>query len=426
MQMLNLILYIDPGTGSMLFAVLIGIFGALGYIIRMAWVEIRFRITSGKKEEVENSKIPYVVFADDKRYWPVFEPVLAEFDRRGIDVKYLTASKDDPGLNCRYEHVKSEFLGEGNKAFSKLNFLNACVVLSTTPGLDVYQWKRSRDVDFYVHIPHSAGEIALYRMFGIDYYDSILIAGEHLLRHVRELETLRNLPEKEVVYAGLPYMDKMVERLQNNPEVKEHETTVLLAPSWGPSSLLNKFGEKIIDHLIATGYTIIIRPHPQSFTSEKEMIERLQMKYPESQKLKWNRDVDNFEVLKNSDILISDFSAVVFDFALVYDKPIIYTDTKFERDTYDYWWMDDEVWTLTALPKLGEEINEENMKDVKEIIYRCLSSGKYAEGRDEVRNECWQCYGEGAVKTVDYLTEKYKMLSESETGSPEMASEAIL
>ena len=28
----GLLLYIDPGTGSMLFAVLIGIFGALGYI----------------------------------------------------------------------------------------------------------------------------------------------------------------------------------------------------------------------------------------------------------------------------------------------------------------------------------------------------------------------------------------------------------
>ena len=414
MQTNNLIMYIDPGTGSMLFAVLIGIFGALGYIIRMAWVKVRFKLTSGKKEEVTSAKVPYVVFADDKRYWPVFEPILAEFNKRGIDVKYLTASEDDPGLKCEYEHVKSEYLGEGNKAFSKLNFLNASVVLATTPGLDVYQWKRSRDVDYYVHIPHSAGEVALYRMFGIDYYDSILVAGEHLVKHVRDLEKMRNLPEKEVPYGGLPYMDRMVERLKANPEVKEHERTVLLAPSWGPSSLLNKFGEKIIDNLIATGYTIIIRPHPQSFTSEKDMIEKLQAKYPESEKLKWNRDVDNFEVLKNSDILISDFSAVVFDFALVYDKPIIYTDTKFDRAPYDYWWMEDEVWTLTALPKLGEKITEENMGEVKDIIDKCLSNPEYAEGRNKVREECWQCYGEGAVKTVDYLVAKYEEINTKE------------
>jgi len=410
----NLVLYIDPGTGSMLFAVLIGIFGALGYIIRMAWVKIRFKMTSGKKEEIAGTKIPYVIFADDKRYWPVFEPICNEFDKRGIDVEYLTASSDDPGLKCKYEHVKSKFIGEGNKAFSKLNFLNASIVLSTTPGLDVYQWKRSRDVDYYVHIPHSAGEIALYRMFGVDYYDAVLVAGEHLIKHVRELEKLRNLPEKEVPYGGLPYMDRMVERLKNSGDIPQHDRRVLLAPSWGESSLLNKFGEEIIDNLIATGYEIIIRPHPQSFVSEKDMIDRLMNKYPESDKLKWNRDVDNFEILKNSDILISDFSAVVFDFALVYDKPIIYTDTDFDRSPYDYWWLEDEVWTLTALPKLGEKITGENMGDVKEIIDTCLSNPKYSEGRNKVREECWQCYGEGAVKTVDYLTSKYAELNKKE------------
>ncbi len=410
----NMLLYIDPGTGSMLFAVLIGVFGAVGYLIRMAWVKIRFKITSGKKEEISGNKIPYVIFADDKRYWPVFEPICAEFDRRGIDVEYLTASNDDPGLKCEYPHVKSKFLGEGNRTFSKLNFLNANIVLATTPGLEVYQWKRSRDVDFYVHIPHSAGEVALYRMFGIDYYDSILVAGEHLVKHVRELEKLRNLPEKEVPYGGLPYMDRMVERLKASGEVKEHERTVLLAPSWGPSSLLNRFGEKVIDNLIATGYNIIIRPHPQSFVSEKEMTDRLMAKYPDSEKLKWNRDVDNFEVLKLADILISDFSAVVFDFALVYDKPIIYTETNFDRAPYDYWWMEDEVWTLTALPKLGEKLTEANLGNVKEIIDECLSKPEYAKGRDEVRNECWQCYGEGAVKTVDYLVSKYGELTKKE------------
>ena len=41
----NLLLYIDPGTGSMLFAVLIGVFGAIGYIVRVAWVKIRFKLT---------------------------------------------------------------------------------------------------------------------------------------------------------------------------------------------------------------------------------------------------------------------------------------------------------------------------------------------------------------------------------------------
>ncbi len=79
------------------------------------------------------------------------------------------------------------------------------------------------------------------------------------------------------------------------------------------NSLLNRFGNQLIDQLISSGYHIIIRPHPQSFTSEKELIDRLMRDYPS---LEWNQDIDNFDVLNRSDILISDFSGVIFDFAL--------------------------------------------------------------------------------------------------------------
>ena len=69
----------------------------------------------------------------------------------------------------------------------------------------------------------------------------------------------------------------------------------------------------MIDSLIATGYRIIIRPHPQSFTSDKEVIDPLLVKYPDSDMLKWDREADNFDSLNEADILISDFSSVVFD-----------------------------------------------------------------------------------------------------------------
>lgn len=49
-------LYIDPGTGSMLFAILIGIIGALNYLLKSWLVKIRFFINGGKKEE-KNSDV---------------------------------------------------------------------------------------------------------------------------------------------------------------------------------------------------------------------------------------------------------------------------------------------------------------------------------------------------------------------------------
>lgn len=405
-------LYIDPGTGSMLFAILIGIIGALNYLLKGWIVKLRFVLSGGKKTDTDSEKIPFVIFSDDKRYWNIFEPVCRELDKRGVDVVYMTASEDDPALTNSYQHIKGEFIGKSNKAFSKLNFLNAVILLSTTPGLDVYQWKRSKNVDFYVHMLHAANEVTVYRMFGIDYYDAILLSGDYQIDDVRALEQKRNLPEKELVKIGIPYMDEMVKRLQADKTVPpSNNTTVLLAPSWGESAIFKKFGGKIIRVLLENGYYVIVRPHPQSFVSEKDMIEDLMNEFPASERLEWNRDNDNFDVLKRADILISDFSGVIFDFSLVFDKPVIYADTEFDKSPYDCWWLDTPLWTFTALPRIGEKLTHENFDSLKEMINNCLTDPKYAQGRKQVRSETWVYPGEAATRVADYLIEKYQMLT---------------
>lgn len=408
-----MILYIDPGTGSMLFTILIGLIGTAFYTLRMFIIKMKFKISGGKAGYNEN-KIPFVIFSDDKRYWKIFEPICKEFAKRKREIVYMTASEDDPALENDNPYVKTMFIGDGNKAFAKLNFMKATIVLSTTPGLDVYQWKRSKEVDYYVHIPHAASEITLYRMFGIDYYDAILLSGQYQLDDVRNLEKIRSIPSKDLEIVGIPYMDEMLKRVQTAPKVINEKRTVLLAPSWGPSALLSMYGEKIIDAILKNDCNLIIRPHPQSFKSETEMLEKLMAKYPNSDKVQWNRDNDNFNVLNQADILVSDFSGVVFDFSLIFDKPIIYTNPEFDLSLYDAWWLDTPLWTKSALPRLGEQLTEENMEQISQLIEDCLSNPKYKAGRDEVREETWQHIGCGASKTVDYLLHKYDELQGKE------------
>ena len=402
-------MYIDPGTGSMLFTILIGVIGAAVYAVRMLLIKLRYRLSNGKAA-VDEHRIPYVIFSDDKRYWSVFEPICREMNRRGKDVVYMTASPDDPALQNKYEHIKAEFIGADNKAFAKLNFLNADIVFSTTPGLGVYQWKRSKGVKHYVHIPHAASDITLYRMFGVDRYDALLLSDERQIRDIRALEKLRGLPEKELTLVGIPYMDEMAKRLETEGPAPEHERTVLLAPSWGSSALFGVYGGRIIDVLLKTGYHVIVRPHPQSFKSETELMEKLMREYPESGQLEWNRDTDNFNVLRRSDILVTDFSGVIFDFTLIYDKPVIYTNPNFDVSCYDAWWLDQPLHTPTVLPKLGEELKPENMEDLKELIDRCIADPRYTEGRREVKQSTWAHAGEGAVRAADYLIEKLEQL----------------
>ncbi len=361
----------------------------------------------GGKVDKDLQKVPFVIYSDDKRYWSIFAPICKEMERLGKDVLYLTGSEDDPVFKQDFKHIKAEFIGRNNSSFFRLNYLNATVLLSTTPGLGVYQWKRSKKVDCYVHIPHAAGDITLYRMFGIDYYDAILLSGEFQVQQLRKLEELRKLPAKELVKVGIPYMDEMAKRLKNAEPIGEHERTILLAPSWGESAMFSVFGGKVIDELLKTGYKIIIRPHPQSFITEKELMDQLMAKYPESEKLEWNRDNDNFEVLRRSDLLVSDFSGVIYDFALVYGKPVIYTDPNFDLGPFDAWWLEDEIWIKSALRRIGKQLDDTNIKDIKALIDDCLENKDMEVALQEVKNETWEYFEEGTQRTVDYLLKKY-------------------
>lgn len=407
--------YIDPGTGSMLFTILIGVLGAAVYALRNVFVKLRFFFSAGKTQTRSDTAADFAIFSDSKRYWNVFEPICDEFERRGQSVVYMTASPDDPALKKEYAHVKCEFIGEGNKAFAKLNMVKADVLLSSTPGLDVYQWKRSRDVRFYAHIPHAVSDITIYRMFGIDYYDAVLLSGQYQVGQIRKLEELRKLPAKELPVVGQPYTDAMLARRMSTPAVQSEGTTVLLAPSWGESAIFRRFGGKIIDALLTTGYHVIVRPHPQSFTSEKELMDSLMAQYPDSEQLEWNRDNDNFDVLNRSDIMISDFSGVIFDFALVFDKPVIYADTAFDRSPYDACWLDEEMWTFATLPRIGKQLTAEGIGDIRELIDECLGEQRYKQARETARRETWEHIGDAAKLTVDYLMEKHAELTEKET-----------
>lgn len=407
--------YIDPGTGSMLFTLFIGIVTTAYFFVRQLIIKLKFSAGGGRAKDLKGQgKLPYVIFAESKRYWNVFKPICDEFERRGVDVAYWTTSSDDPSLSEPYQHVHAEFIGEENKAFARLNMLSARVCLATTPGLDVYQWKRSPEVDWYVHTLHAVGSAAGYRMFGIDYYDAMLLSGSFQVDEVRELERKRKLPAKQCELVGCTYLDALAERLAREGTVTKDTTTVLLAPSWGSAAILSVYGERIIEALVATGFEVIIRPHPQSMVSEREMIDALMARFPEGERLSWNFDNDNFDALNRADVMISDFSGVVFDYALVFDKPIIYTESRFDADPYDASWLDEPLWKFSVYPTLGIPLAEGQFPRMREVIEQAIADEGLRAGRERAREQVWVHRGDSARLTVDYLVQAHEALERGE------------
>ncbi len=402
-------LYIDPGTGSMLFSILIGAAATVFFLFRALLLKIKF-ILSGKKDgsaQVDSSYKPYVIYNEGNQYWNTFKPVVEEFEAREIPLEYLTSSKTDPVFDQKYNYVKAEFIGEGNSAFAKLNMLSAGVVLMTTPGLQVYQLKRSKNVKHYSHVLHMPNDATTYRLFGLDFFDSVLLTGDYQATDLRYLEEKRGINKKELVTVGCPYLDVYKQNIAEIPAEENHPFTVLVSPSWGDVGLLKKYGEKLLDPLSKTGWRIIVRPHPQSKKSEAEMLERLTARYKDNPNIVWDYERQNIFSLKKSDIMISDFSGIIFDYTFLCDKPVMYVNAGMDLRPYDAYDLDGkELWQYSVLRKFGTELKEEQFANIKEVIQSVSDSKELEEARHAAKAEAWMHEGEAGKNIADFMISK--------------------
>lgn len=406
--MFNL-LYIDPGTGTMLISILFGAATTLFFLGKAALLKLKI-FFAGKKDGavVDSGYKKYVIYNEGLQYINTFKPVCDEFEKRQIELSYYTSAESDPLLTAGYNFVKTEFIGEGNKAFAKLNMLSAGFVLMTTPGLNVYQLKRSRNVKHYSNVVHAASDPTMMRLFALDYFDSVLCTGDYQKEDIRTLEEQRGITKKDLVTVGCSYLDYNKIKIDSIPAEENHPFTVLVSPSWGPSSLLSKYGEKLLTPLVNTGWRIIVRPHPQSKKAEPKILEDLQAKYAGNSNVEWDFNKDNTPSMKKSDIMISDFSGIIYDYTFLCDKPVMYVNADLDLMVYDAYDLKDkangkEIWQFQKLKEFGIELKEEYFNNIKEVIQNASDSAVLKELRSKARSEAWMYKGEAASRVADYM-----------------------
>lgn len=406
------LLYIDPGTGSMLFSIVIGAAATLFFLAKAAWLKFKlfFRAKkNGVSVAADSNYKKYVVYNEGLQYWNVFKPICEEFERRQIPLVYYTSAQKDPCFDAGYKFVQPEFIGEGNMAFVKLNMISAGIVLMTTPGLQVYQLKRSKNAGHYAHILHAPSDATMYRLFGIDYFDSVLLSGEYQKADLRYLEKQRGIKEKELAVVGCPYLDTLKEKMASIPPEESHSFTVLVSPSWGKSAILSRYGERLLDPLVATGWNIIVRPHPQSKKSEKEVLDRLEKRYADAKNLVWNYERDNIFAMKKSDIMISDFSGIIYDYTFLCDKPVMYVNSDLDLMPYDAWDLPEngkKIWQFETLRKIGVELKEEQFANIKDVIQSASDSEELAKLRAKAKAEAWMNEGAAGKAVADFMLSK--------------------
>ena len=399
--------YIDPATGSMLFSVFLGVITTLFFLVQVLWMKIR-TLFSDKSLSKNNNK--FVIYSEGKKYDSLFLPILDEFEKRKVPVVFYTSSTDDLAFDKKYEFIDCQYIGQGNKAFLKLAFINADVCLMTTPNLDVFQLKRSKNVKYYCHVAHGICDSCRCRLYALDYYDAVLLCTENNEKYIREIEQKRDLKPKEIITVGSPQLDYMTQHIKEMPADAKKKFTVLFAPSWGEISVLSRFGDTILNQLSAKkDWNIIFRPHPQSYENdnEKEKLSYLFDKYKDAENIIVDKSPDNIPSMAQADIMISDFSSINFEFAFLFNKPIIYSMQDVNLEIYDISTLEKNTWKEEAIRKIGTELTSDNVGDLINVVE---NAGKSANIQ-EVKDFAWQKQGEGAKNTVDFLITKQMELN---------------
>lgn len=309
--------YIDPGTGSALFYVISGIIVSIYFAARSLYyraVDLVFRMRH------RDQRCDVAIHCEDPRYEITFLPVVRELVRLGIEPTFFTMYERDASFEPLPEGVTHRAIAPGMVGYAYLNNVEATLLVTTTPQLDVMTFRRSRRVRHYAIIQHAIGESRYVRPYAYDYFDTVLCCGEILKHNIRRMESIRGQAPKQLLETGIPHWEELIRCRREAPPLAG-DPVVLVAPSWGPLSMFEAFGTDFVAD-IARHYRVIVRPHPQMKVSQPELYAKILA----LEGVEVDTGRTPAAAMSRAHVLLSDISGITHEFAFIYERPVLIID----------------------------------------------------------------------------------------------------
>ena len=356
---------------------------------------------------IDNKKKEFVFYSESKFYRDYFIDLIHNLKKSGQkNIILITSDKDDiiffkETLTCLY--IKNYFI---LSIFFKI--LNCKFMIMTLTDLGIH-FQKSKLCKFYVYFFHAiASTHQIYTNSAFKNYDIILSNGEYQSKELKLAEEKFIFPKKEIVNSGYFFLDNIKKKANL---ISKEERHVLFAPSWNynKENLFNDYGIDVISNLLSKNFILTLRPHPEHYKRSKNTINKINKLFSNEKNFFLDKSISNLKSLEKAEILITDNSSIVFEFMLIFKRPIIYIDYKekihnIDRNKIPILTIEEEFKTT-----FGNKLNINKLKNLADLCENLIKENNVSSQLvDSFAKKYLSNLDHSASFAANYLTNKSK------------------
>lgn len=355
-----------------------------------------------------------VFYSEKSGFYKYFENVINYIiENTKIPIHYVTSDPEDAIFKKDNPQIIPYYIGD-KMLIPFMMKMDADMVVMSMPDLEKYHIKRSyvrKDIE-YVYVPHgvNSGNLTL-RTGALDHFDTVFAPCTHYKAEVIALEKLYNTKRKNIVEWGSGVLDNMIDSFNKMEHIQNEVKTILIAPSWQDSNILDTCIYDMLDNILDKGYRVIVRPHPQyvrHFTSKiDKLIEHYSDKIGENFVVE--KDFSSNVTVYTADLLVTDWSGIAFEYSFATLKPTLFVDTPMKIMNPEYTKIDIVPFDIEARNLIGKSISPDNMACFEGLVKDLLENHKkYEKDIEQIRNERLYNIGHSGEAGGKYIIERLK------------------
>jgi len=325
-----------------------------------------------------------------KYYKNLIEYIL---ENSALQIHYLTNDPND-AVFLRTDPGLIPYYAGQRKTISLMLKMDADILVTTVPDLQTHHMKRSiiRDDIEYIYVFHApVSSMMQYKESAFDHFDTVFCIGPYHVSELRRREELASIGRRNLVKTGYGLYDELSDNYAGQlareaaSGADDRLPSILIAPSWQKSNILETHIDEILDKLLGRGYKLTVRPHPQFVRLFPEHMDKLQRQYVEfisAGELVFELDFSGNDSIFSSDIVITDWSGIAYEFTYCTSKPCIFINTPQKVMNPNYRDYDLEPMEITIRNKVGISIDPEDINEKLGTTVELLLAGEVIKGDD--------------------------------------------